>query len=954
MRKRSLISKLKASLSIGMAAVILASGFSYAAPALTVNAAESNNVTKSAGTKRNVMYYGDWSIWGGQGNFYPQHIPADQLTHLNYAFLDFDSQANLIYTDKDAAVGASLGQNGVTWGAANSGILPALINLKAQNPNLKVGISLGGWSKSGDFSTVAASADLRKKLVDNTIKFIEYTDMDFVDLDWEYPGSVREPDKIDNKNDEGTLHSTPQDKANYIKLLEDFRSALDKKGNELGKYYELTVALPAPKTKLEEGIDIKRLFQIVDFANMMTYDMRGAWDSCSGHMTSLYGNPADPYYDSGYSVDQTVKYLLANGAVADKIVIGAAFYTRGWVKVEAGSNSNLPGLFGEASKNGKDSNGDATYGAINEAPLKDGEGGRAGGVWAYRSISNLKSNYTDLTEYWDDTAKAPFLYSKSTGSFYTFDNVRSIQEKVKYVNNNNLGGVISWMASEDKPTTNSSIRDELTKTIKQGLFGNSDLTDHEFITSDLNITTTIKATTEGSSSVYTITFKNNETRKESGEVLQSVENIHKTLMLPKLYIKTDAVITGGNNTAGTITKENGYVIADLQSVYDARTIGPGTTYSLELKTSNKEISADDIAAIDLVQRICIGGAEYGKQTIYGDSNKNYAPVLSGVSDATIYVGDTFDPMKDVSATDKESGDLTKSITVEGTVDTSKEGTYELVYSVTDGENTTTAKRIITVMVKDNKAPVITGADNVSIIIGSAFDPMAGVTADDPEDGDLTTAITVTGKVDTAKAGIYELIYSVSDGVNTTTVTRIVTVGDKENQAPVISGVKDVSINIGDSFDPMSGVTANDAEDGDLTSTITVSGTVDTSKAGSYPLTYTVSDSKGITTTATCVITVKESPSSGNAFDPTKVYNKGDKVTYNGKEYVAKWWVQGGVPGSDDAWELQVEPNEDGSVDYVPGTAYEAGAKVKYDGTVYTAKWWTNSVPGSDDSWELAQ
>ncbi|MBC8824499.1 chitinase, partial [Escherichia coli] len=67
-----------------------------------------------------------------------------------------------------------------------------------------------------------------------------------------------------------------------------------------------------------------------------------------------------------------------------------------------------------------------------------------------------------LKEYWDDTAKAPYLYSKETGEFYTYDNTRSIGYKAQYVKDNNLGGMISWMQSQDKTTT-STKRDELTK-----------------------------------------------------------------------------------------------------------------------------------------------------------------------------------------------------------------------------------------------------------------------------------------------------------------------------------------------------------------------------------------------------------------------------------------------------------------------------------------------------------
>ncbi len=278
------------------------------------------NINNTDG-KRNVMYYGDWSIWGGQGNFYPKDIPADQLTHLNFAFMDFDANGDLIFTDKDAAVGAPVGQTGVQWDAPNAGILIALQELRAENPNLKLGISVGGWSKSGDFSDVAASKTARTNFINNIVKFVEYTNMDFVDLDWEFPGEVRQADLVDNKNDEGTTKARPEDKQNYITLLEELREALNKKGMEVDKYYELTVALPAPKAKVDNGIDVERLFNVVDFANIMTYDLRGAWDDVSGHQTGLYANSNEPLTGNNLSIDESVNYLIAQGAEPEKIVI---------------------------------------------------------------------------------------------------------------------------------------------------------------------------------------------------------------------------------------------------------------------------------------------------------------------------------------------------------------------------------------------------------------------------------------------------------------------------------------------------------------------------------------------------------------------------------------------------------------------------------------------------------
>ncbi|MBC2023997.1 chitinase [Listeria booriae] len=566
---------------------------------------------------RNVMYYGDWSIWGGEGQFYPKDIPADQLTHLNFAFLDFDSNGNLKFTDKDAAVGAPVGQDGVQWGGANAGILNALQDLKAANPNLKVGVSIGGWSKSGDFSAVAANATARANFVSNVMKFIKYTNMDFVDLDWEYPASVRAADLVDNKNDEGTPNATPADKQNYITLLQDLRTALDKQGVDVKKKYELSVALPAAKNTLANGVDVAKLFNVVDFANIMTYDMNGAWTPNSAHHTALYGNPADPNYNDGFSVDQTVKYLKSQGAASEKIVIGAAFYTRGWNKVDAGTSTTQPGLFQPATKNNKDADQSATYGAPNEKPLATGDGGRAGGVWAYKSIDALKAKSPTLVEYWDDVAKAPYMYSKTTGEFYTYDNVRSIGYKAQYVKDNNLGGMISWMQSQDKATT-STKRDELTKAIKQGLFGAGALAANTITYANLNVEATVAPYSENGVG-YEITVKNKETANETNEVLQAVEFAAETVKLPKFYIpvKAGETLTAGDYKAGTVSTANGYTVVDLASVYDAQQIPQGATYTFRLKSNLTSVNVSNIANISLTQRMSKTGTELGKQVVFG-------------------------------------------------------------------------------------------------------------------------------------------------------------------------------------------------------------------------------------------------------------------------------------------------------------------------------------------------
>ena len=151
-------------------------------------------------------------------------------------------------------------------------------------------------------------------------------------------------------------------------------------------------------------------------------------------------------------------------------------------------------------------------------------------------------------------------------------------------------------------------------------------------------------------------------------------------------------------------------------------------------------------------------------------------------------------------------------------------------------------------------PVINGVENKIIRVGTTFNANEGVTATDKEDGDLTSKIQVTGTVDTSTANEYTLTYSVTDkDNNTTTVTRVIKVVN--DNKPIINGATNKNIEIGKVFNPKDGVTASDLEDGNLTDSIVITGTVDVTIEGEYTLTYSVTDKDNNTTTVTRVITV---------------------------------------------------------------------------------------------------
>ncbi|KAB2357014.1 immunoglobulin-like domain-containing protein [Bacillus toyonensis] len=313
-----------------------------------------------------------------------------------------------------------------------------------------------------------------------------------------------------------------------------------------------------------------------------------------------------------------------------------------------------------------------------------------------------------------------------------------------------------------------------------------------------------------------------------------------------------------------------------------------------------------------------------------EGTKNEAPVLTVPFSTTLHVGEEFDPMAGVSATDKEDGNLTNKVKYTGSVDTSKPGKYIVEYWVVDskGVNATATRSVI---VKENEEipdiePKLTAPIKTTINVGDKFDPMAGVSATDKEDGDITSKVTVNGSVDTSKPGTYELTYTVLDSKgHKVTTKQTVTVKQKvepKDDVPVLTVPAEATINIEDKFDPMAGVSATDKEDGDITSKVTVDGSVNASKPGTYELTYTVLDSKGHTVIAKQTVTVKQKVETtneapvltvpftttlrvGEAFDPmdgvtasdkedgnltNKIKYKGNVDTSKPGKYIVEYWV----------------------------------------------------------------
>jgi hypothetical protein len=156
------------------------------------------------------------------------------------------------------------------------------------------------------------------------------------------------------------------------------------------------------------------------------------------------------------------------------------------------------------------------------------------------------------------------------------------------------------------------------------------------------------------------------------------------------------------------------------------------------------------------------------------------------------------------------------------------------------------------ILNDAIPPVITLVGD-SIMLVKINDPYLepGATAFDNRNGDLTKKIVVNGTVNTNIEGDYPVLYSVKDKAgNVSTRLRIVRVSisafpfyDKTPPVITLIGSSNISINLGDVFID-EGAIASDDRDGDISSSITVTGIVDFQKCGIYNLEYNVSDAAG--------------------------------------------------------------------------------------------------------------
>jgi chitinase len=303
-----------------------------------------------------------------------------------------------------------------------------------------------------------------------------------VDIDYEYPTS---------NNQAGNPLDFPQSdarraglNASYQVLMRTLRERLDTAAAADGKYYLLTVAAPASGWLLR-GMESFQALQYLDYLNVMSYDLHGAWNQYVGPNAALYDNGDDgelaaagvygAYSGIGYLNTDWAYHYFRGALPSGRINIGVPYYTRGFRNVTGGTN----GLWGKAPKTtgcppGTGTTSPCGNGAIGidnlwhdldangaEEPAgsnplwhaKNLQEGRVGDYLAAYGLNPATDPSDALTgtytRYYSAALVAPWLWNASKSVFLSTEDEQSIGAKADYVASKGIGGIMIWELAGD-------------------------------------------------------------------------------------------------------------------------------------------------------------------------------------------------------------------------------------------------------------------------------------------------------------------------------------------------------------------------------------------------------------------------------------------------------------------------------------------------------------------------
>eukprot|EP00397_Hematodinium_sp_SG-2012_P022026 GEMP01022791.1.p1 GENE.GEMP01022791.1~~GEMP01022791.1.p1 ORF type:complete len:556 (+),score=138.86 GEMP01022791.1:130-1797(+) len=389
-------------------------------------------------------YHCNWHQWRGDMKFTADLIQGDKITHVNYAFAMIGSKDFVENGVKTPYQIRHFESNDL---GASGGYATLNKEIKGKYPHLKTLISVGGWNfnvpkgnpatKNVDdiyakqdpgwtekiFSEMVSTQTNRGLFIRSCLAFCKEHEFDGIDLDWEYPGA----------EDRG---GKPADKENFALLLKEMRAAIDNDGKKL----LFTAAVGVGLHRVEAGYDIPALNKYLDFVNLMTYDLYGAFDKPEDG-TRIHSQLHN-FDKETMSGAWAVQYWIDNGMDRNKLTLGWATYSRSYKLASTTANQGIGSPF-------------AGYGAKQKYSVQEGTA-------TYQEMLDILKDPAATTTH---DPKRCAAYLQKGNLWMGYDDLESMACKAQYVKDEGLLGAFVWSLPEDDFKNGSPLISAFSKAI---------------------------------------------------------------------------------------------------------------------------------------------------------------------------------------------------------------------------------------------------------------------------------------------------------------------------------------------------------------------------------------------------------------------------------------------------------------------------------------------------------